>query len=76
MNEFAREIIAELLKTDIEVLEELRETWIEEAKRQGLSIVAVRFCEVALELVIKRKKKEEGIVLFGKLNTASSVTLK
>lgn len=59
MNEFAREIIAELLKTDIEVLEELRETWIEEVKRQGLSGVAVRFCEVALELVIEKKK--EGV---------------
>lgn len=57
MNEFAREIIAELLKTDIEVLEELRETWIEEAKRQGLSGAAVRFCEVALELVIEKKKE-------------------
>ena len=55
MKEFAIEIIAELLKTDIEVLEELRETWIEEAKRQGLSGAAVRFCEVALELVIEKK---------------------
>lgn len=57
MNEFAREIIAELLKTDIEVLEKLRETWIEEAKRQGLSDAAVRFCEVALKLVIEKKKE-------------------
>lgn len=56
MNEFAREIIAELLKTDIEVLEELRKTWVEEAKRQGLSSATVRFCEVALELVIEKKK--------------------
>lgn len=55
MKEFAREIIAELLKTDIEVLEELREIWIEEAKRQGLSGVAVRFCEVALGFVIEKK---------------------
>lgn len=57
MNEFAREIIAELLKTDIEALEEPRETWIEEAKRQGLSGVAVRFYEVALELVIEKKRE-------------------
>lgn len=59
MKEFAREIIAELLKTDIEVLEELREIWIEEAKRQGLSGVAVRFCEVALEFVIEKKMRVE-----------------
>ncbi len=56
MEEFKREIVSELLKTDIEVLEELREIWIEEAKRQGLSGVAVRFCEAALELVIEKKK--------------------
>lgn len=57
MNELVKEIIVELLKTDIEVLEELREIWIEEAKRQGLLSVTVRFCEVALELVIEKKKE-------------------
>lgn len=57
MKKLAREIIAELLKADIEVLEKLRETWIEEIKRQGLPDAAVRFCEVALELVIEEKRK-------------------
>lgn len=60
MEEFKREIVSELLKADIEVLEELREIWIEDVKRQGLPDAAVRFREVALGLVIEKKREKEG----------------
>lgn len=63
MEELIKEIIRELLETPLSDLPELKETWIADAKRKGFSGITVRFCEIALELVIKRKKKEEGIAV-------------
>ena len=60
MKELKREIIGELLETPLPVLIELRETWIADARRKGLSGIAVQFCEVALELVIEKKREKEG----------------
>lgn len=60
MEELIKEIIRELLETPLSDLLELRETWIADVKRKGVSSVAVHFCEAALELVILKKMKEEG----------------
>lgn len=63
MKDLKREIIGELLKAPLPVLIEFRETWIADARRKGLSGIAVQFCEVALELVIEKKREKEGVAV-------------
>ena len=64
------EQLAIRIKAGIDVADNMLQLWncllytsIADAKRKGFSGITVRFCEIALELVIKRKKKEEGIAV-------------
>lgn len=60
MKELMLEIISELVKLSIPELEIVKKEWLSEMETKGVSESVVKLCQVAVDLVIEKKREKEG----------------